>query len=131
MPDLYAITGRVSTPAVNRIMRHKHSRQCRRTGLFISIGDDKPVDAMFFDDQELTLICSADLHAFSCVGDIATCLAQLYRQQGDGFVCDLRGSFAILLYDHRSQTLKAWSDHFGVERMAFAEIGDSLAVSTR
>jgi asparagine synthase (glutamine-hydrolysing) len=54
----------------------------------------------------------------------------MYREKGDRFVRELRGAFGIILYDHTNRTLKAWTDHFGVERLLFAQSAQSLVVAT-
>ena len=129
MIDLYAIAG-VAADGPLSSTPLKHTRQSRRGEMFMSIEADQPVDSQFFDDPELTLICRADLLAPDRAVHVAAQLVRLYREQGDKFVCALRGTFAIILYDHRVRSLKAWTDHFGAERLVFAEFGNSLTVST-
>jgi asparagine synthetase B (glutamine-hydrolysing) len=75
------------------------------------------------------LICRADL-LVSGLTNVAAHLGGLYRELGDDFVRELRGTFAIILYDHKQRVLKAWTDHFGAERLVFRECDESLAVST-
>jgi asparagine synthase (glutamine-hydrolysing) len=98
--------------------------------MFMSIVGNEPVDSLFSDDPEVTLICRADLLLPERVPNIAAQLVRLYRESGDRFVASLRGTFAIILYDHIHRTLKAWTDHFGADRLVFAESGNSLIVST-
>src|SRR5262249_34330286 len=81
-------------------------------------------------DPGLTLACRADLLVNKSDTNVAEYVARQYREQGDSFVSRLRGTFAIILYDHENRILKAWTDHFGAERLVFAECGDSLAIST-
>src|SRR5690349_2581593 len=96
----------------------------------MSVKSDHFVDSLVFDDPGLTLICSADLLTPASVTNVAAHLGKLYREQGDGFVSSLRGTFAIIAYDHKLRTLKAWTDHFGAERLVFSEFDESLAIST-
>src|SRR5262249_26896495 len=79
---------------------------------------------------ELTVICRGDLLGSGSAINVAAQLARMYRERGDRFVRALRGTFAIILYDNNSRTLKAWTDHFGVERLLYTEPGGSLAVAT-
>jgi asparagine synthase (glutamine-hydrolysing) len=129
MLDLCAITGRASEAPFSTDPR-KHARQWRRRELFMSIEGDQPLDSLFLDDPELTLICRADLLEPESGPNVAAYLGRLYRAQGDKFVAAIRGTFAIVLYDHERRTLKAWTDHFGAERLVYFELGDSLMVST-
>src|SRR5207245_110908 len=50
----------------------------------------------------------------------------------DSFVRELRGTFAIILYDKKSRVLKAWTDPFGAERLVFTDSYSQgfIAVST-
>src|SRR5262249_32367813 len=105
-------------------------QECRRREIYMRIEGDQEVNSFFFDDPGLTLICSTDLLGSSSLKHVASHLAGLYRTQGDGFVCGLRGTFAIVLYDHDQRTLKAWTDHFGAERLVYSECSDSLVVGT-
>jgi asparagine synthase (glutamine-hydrolysing) len=129
MLNFIAITGHADEVPVWPTHRRYH-HECRRRDVFMWIEGDQPVNRAYFEDPELTLICSADLlesHAFS---NVAAYLAKLYRERGDQFVTGLRGTFAVVLYDHNQRTLKAWADHFGAERLLFTEYRDSLAIST-
>src|SRR5436305_5847631 len=128
MFDLLAITGRAAE--VSGPSRRQFYAECRRPNMYMSVEADQPVDSFFFDNAELTLVCRADLLVSEKSFNVAAHLANLYEQKGDGFVRDLRGTFAILLYDHRQRTLKAWIDHFGAERLVFSETNGSLVVST-
>lgn len=129
MHDLFAITGRASETTV-RLHGRKNYRECKRRNVYMRIDGDQTVDSLFYDDPELTLICRSDLLSSERYIDVAAYLAGLYRQQGDRFARELRGTFAIVLFDHRHQTLKAWIDHFGGERLVWAQFEGSLAVST-
>ena len=88
------------------------------------------MSSFFWDDPDLTLIFRGDLLESGSWPNIAVHLAELYRAQKDRFVSGLRGSFAIIVYDHNDHALKAWIDHFGIERLVFAQHGESVAVGT-
>src|SRR5262245_47981118 len=130
MIELCAITrsglggrGLSPEPATNA----KYRKECTRADAHLAVVGDRPVDSLFFDSPEVTLICRADLLTqYSSAAE----LARLYLQQGDDFVTRLRGTFAIVLYDYKSKALKAWTDHFGTERLLFAESSKGFAVST-
>ena len=127
MPDLYAVMGPLAEPIG---AKRTHFKECHRRDLYVRIDGDEPVDSLFFDDPDFTLICRADLLGSEPFINTAAHLGRLYREQGDRFVCGLRGAFAIILYDHNQGTLKAWLDHFGIERLVFAESDHSLVIST-
>src|ERR1041385_5638802 len=129
MSDLYAITG-PGAEVPGSANRRKHFKECRRRDLYMRVEGDGPVDPHFFDSVEFTLICRGDWVGCEMPGNVAAHLGRLYRDKGDSFVRGLRGSFAIVLYDHNQRTLKAWSDHFGAERLVYTEHGGSLAIST-
>src|SRR5262245_33203979 len=129
MLDLCAITGRAAEFPVGSNQR-KYYIEFWRRDVFMQVNSDQPVNAFFFDGPDCTLICRADLlEPDSCI-NIAAYLAGLYRIEGDRFVSGLHGTFAIILYDHTQRTLKAWTDHFGAERLVFCECDGSLAVGT-
>ena len=85
MMNLCAITGHAAEAAALD-NPGKHIRQSRRGDMFMSIQADQPVDSLFFEDPEVTLICRADLLAPERVTNVAGHLARLYRQEGDQFV---------------------------------------------
>jgi asparagine synthase (glutamine-hydrolysing) len=130
MLDLCAITGdlKIISPSNTR----KHSKECRRSDVYMRVEGDVPVDSFLYADPDVTLICRADLldPASQSTMNVASHLCGLYREQGDGFVNTLSGTFAIILYDHRHRTLKAWTDHFGAERLVYGECDESLLVAT-
>ncbi len=126
MLDLYATTGRATE--FGDASRPVFYKECRRPNVYMRIEGDLPVDSFFFDDPELTLVCRADLLALETPSNLAAHLANLYRQKEDGFVRGLRGTFAIVLYDHNQRALKAWIDHFGAERFVYTETGGSLTI---
>src|SRR5262249_39526411 len=88
------------------------------------------------DSPKFSLICRADLlNGESPIsgqvnGGAAGYLAELYHQHGDSFVNSVRGAFAIVIYDHDKSLLKAWTDHFGIQRLVFAVSHDCVALAT-
>lgn len=113
-------------------IRAIHHKECRRDNVHMAVTDDRPVDSLFFDSPEFSLICRADLLGVDSQSRVSpgVHLARLYKQQGDTFVRGLRGTFAIIVYDHGTGTLKAWTDHFGAEKLAFTNSNGFLAVAT-
>jgi len=94
-------------------------------GLSMTVSGDEPIKRFVYDSPDFSIICRADLLTLDSVPDAeanshpAHYVAQLYERQGDSFVRDLRGTFAIILYDKKLRALKAWTDHFGAQRLVF------------
>jgi asparagine synthase (glutamine-hydrolysing) len=110
----------------------KYARELRRGGVYMLAQGDQAVDGFTFDNAAVSLICYADLLQSDSAlrsnkSSVAAYLADQYLQQGDAFVAGLRGSFAIVLYDHTNRVLKAWTDHFGIFKLAFASYKGSGA----
>src|SRR4030095_6004689 len=109
MIDLYARIGTDAAenelPAIGR-----YFRQRRRDDVAMLVGGDEPVDSMFFDDPQFTLICRTDL-LIPTRNASASYLAKLYASIGDDFVSRLHGTFAVIIHDHKARTLKAWATH--------------------
>src|SRR5262249_3056940 len=97
------------------------------------IEGNEPVDPFVFHGPEITLVCQADLLGCSDAANKtpAAYIATLYERRGDEFAVDLNGTFAVILYDRRTDTLKAWTDHFGVQSLVYAEISDFLVIATK
>src|SRR5712692_7410269 len=102
------------------------SNRCRMN---MNITGGGPIESLSYDDPDISLICRADLLIDGeCAA--APMIARLYEQYGDSFVKNLRGTFAIILYDHKLKALKAWTDHFGAERLVFTNSPGFFAIST-
>jgi len=134
MFELYAIAGggveqRRFSPQRTPANHPKH-RECSHRNLYMRIEGDEPVSDFIFENSEVTVICRTDLLISPKPVNTAAYIAKRYQEHGDAFVPALRGSFAIILYDHQTDTLKAWTDQFGVERLAYTETDHSLAVAT-
>src|SRR3989454_7852286 len=105
-------------------------------GLSMTVSGDEPIKRFVYDSPDFSIICRADLLTLDSVPDAeanshpAHYVAQLYERQGDSFVRDLRGTFAIILYDKKLRALKAWTDHFGAQRLVFTSPRGFVAVAT-
>src|SRR5207249_1341028 len=117
----------------------KYSKECGRgvsMGFTLMVWGDQAVEPFVHESPDVSVICRADLLSSDSKmqADItakpAMSLARLYLEYGDAFVTQLRGTFAILLYDHRHQLLKAWTDHFGADRLVFTGTDEFAAVAT-
>jgi len=102
----------------------------------ITVCGDEPVESCMHESADVSLICRTDLLSLdsktqaNAAANSATSLARLYLEQGDEFVTRLRGTFAIILYDHRLRVLKAWTDHLGADRLVFTSADGFFVVAT-
>src|SRR5687768_558310 len=130
MIELRVIDYRDRAPAMEPgIKEYPYRKAWTRGKVSMLVGGTSPVDSCAFDNPELSLICRADLLATES-SQPAAYLADLYTRQGDAFATALRGTFAIILYDHLTRTLKAWSDHFGAQRLVYTESSHAVGVAT-
>ncbi len=117
----------------------KYHKQCGSgvsMGVSMSVSGDEPVERFLYDGSQVSVICRVDLLAsdsqtqvdFSA--NVACAIARLYDRLGDSLANELRGGFAIILYDKKLRVLKAWADHFGAERLVYAKPSGFLAVAT-
>ncbi len=58
-------------------------------------------------------------------------IIDLYRQKGNEFVKYLRGSFALVLWDARQQTLLLATDHFGTRPIYYGLANERIAFAPR
>jgi len=119
--------------------RPKYYKECGRgvsMGISMSVSGDEPLEPFVYESPEISVICRADLlvRDSGANGDAtaapAQFLARLYAQEGDEFVKHLRGTFAVILYDHKLRLLKAWTDHFAAEKLVFTSAHGFFAVAT-
>ncbi|HYR88043.1 MAG TPA: asparagine synthase-related protein [Terriglobia bacterium] len=119
--------------------RPKYYKECGRgvsMGISMMVSGDEPLEPFVYESPEVSVICRADLLLRDSgeTGDASTApaqfLAQLYAREGDGFVKHLRGTFAVILYDHKCRLLKAWTDHFAAEKLVFTNASGFFAVAT-
>jgi asparagine synthase (glutamine-hydrolysing) len=57
-------------------------------------------------------------------------LVHLYEEHGDDFVQDLRGMFAIAVWDARRRRLLLARDRFGIKPLVYAEVDGQLAFAS-
>jgi asparagine synthase (glutamine-hydrolysing) len=114
----------------------KYVMSCKAGKAFMALQGNQPLAPCIFDGPTVTVICSADfVKADSRTSDLevsypALHIARMYERDGDPFVGSLRGSFAIILYDHVAGVLKAWTDHFGTQKLSFVESAGLFGVAT-
>jgi len=112
--------------------RLKFYRECSHGNVSLRIQGDQPVDPFVFESADVSLICRADLLGSKNNASVspAAYIASRYQRDGDDFARSLRGTFAVILYDHRSGALKVWTDHFGVQGVVYAESPQFFAAAT-
>jgi asparagine synthase (glutamine-hydrolysing) len=117
--------------------RPKYYKECGRgvsMGISMMVSGDDPLEPFIFDSPDTSVICRADLLLRDSQDDPyagpAQSLARLYAREGDAFAKRLRGTFAVILYDHKLRVLKAWTDHFGAEKLVFTNADGFFAVAT-
>ena len=105
--------------------------------LFMSIQGDKDLSHWIFESPQLVLICDTDLLGSRDCGDFqqanlnpAEFLADRYMKLGDAFARDLHGWFGIILYDRERDTIKAWTDHFGIRRLVYRDASKAFGVAS-
>ncbi len=103
----------------------------------MSIQGDCNLENNVYTSPRLALICHADLLGSGSCDDFreanlrpAEYLAGRYEQRGDDLAQDLRGWFGLVLYDYEQNTLKAWTDHFGVRRIVYRAAEGALAIAS-
>src|SRR5262245_15815045 len=115
------------------VVRSQYYKQHWCGPALLTIEGDESVDPFIFRGPDVTVVCRTDVLGHAHTGSItpAAYIATLYRHRGDEFTVDLRGTFAVILYDHSSHTLKAWTDHFGVEGLVYAQVSSFLGIATK
>ena len=117
--------------------RPKYYKECGRgvsMGISMMVSGDEPLEPFIYDSPEISVICRTDLLVRDSNGGASTApaqfLAQLYAREGDAFAQRLHGTFAVILYDHKSRLLKAWTDHFAAEKLVFTSANGFFAVAS-
>ena len=82
-----------------------------------------------YNYRELRDRLAAAGHSFATQGDTEV-LAHLYEERGDDFVADLRGMFAIAIWDARRRRLVLARDRFGIKPLYYAELGGTLSFAS-
>jgi len=78
-----------------------------------------------YDFERLTRQLESRGHRFRSRSDCEV-IVHLYEEHGEDFVKDLRGEFALALYDARQRTAYLVRDRFGIKPLFYAVVGDSL-----
>jgi asparagine synthase (glutamine-hydrolysing) len=114
-----------------------YERTLHRNNVFMSIHGDCNMESRVYTSPRLDLMCHADLLGSGSCDDFreangcpAEYLARRYEQKGDDLAQDLRGWFGIVLYDFEQNTLKAWTDHFGIRRIVYRAAPGALAIAS-
>jgi asparagine synthase (glutamine-hydrolysing) len=126
-PALRAMAGRVR--GTNEI----REAWTRGAGLLSAVGAealDASAGVSAVADLELTNL--SELKA-SVAGapPVAGLVTALYRRQGPGFVRELRGAFALAVWDAPEDRLFLAVDRFGVKRLHYVETRDGIAFASR
>lgn len=130
--DLASIS---NSPEIMPDLKYRWAFQ--KGNVFVSIFGDQALDADIYQSDDLILICNTDLLGAGDCRDFtqtrknpAKYLANRYAQHGNAFARDLHGWFGIILYDFRENSLKALSDHFGVQRLVYRFTSESLIIAS-
>ena len=112
----------------------------RRLALVDPVGGAQPIAN---EDGIVRVICNGELydhralrrrlerrgHTFRTGSDVEV-LVHLYEERGPAFVEDLRGMFAVALWDARERRLVLARDPFGIKPLVYARLGQRLAFAS-
>jgi len=83
----------------------------------------------FYDFSALRRRLEARGHRFSTEADSEVAL-HLFEEMGPACLEELRGEFAFVIWDGRTQTLFAARDRFGIKSLFYAKTGDTLILAS-
>ncbi|MDD9932831.1 MAG: asparagine synthase (glutamine-hydrolyzing) [Myxococcales bacterium] len=87
------------------------------------------VNGELYDHDRLRERLQAGGHRMATTSDSEIAL-HLYEDLGAQCLSELRGEFAFVLWDERSQVLMAARDRFGIKPLYYAEIGGTLYLAS-
>lgn len=107
------------------------------------VGGDSGIQPIFSEDRNLVLVCNGEIynhaelrsrleakgHVFATSSDCEV-IVHLYEDMGPQCLHELRGMFAIALYDVRTRTLFAARDRIGERPLYFAEKNGCVGFSS-
>ncbi len=87
------------------------------------------VNGEFYDYERIQRDLVARGHTLRTKSDSEIAL-HLYEDYGAAALAELRGEFAIVLWDEANGTLMAVRDRFGVKPLYYAQVGDTLYLAS-
>jgi asparagine synthase (glutamine-hydrolysing) len=84
-------------------------------------------DADIYNQEELR----AQVKSFPSQGNLSCLLGQLYLERGEKFLTELRGVFAISIWDRRSKVLLLATDRFGVKPLSYNATGTEVIFASQ
>lgn len=112
----------------------------RRLSIIDLEGARQPIAS---EDKSIQMICNGEIynyqslrkelqargHSFRTAGDTET-IIHLYEEYGKDCVHHLRGMFAFILWDNRTETFFAARDHFGIKPLYYTYDQEKLECSS-